>query len=93
MVNDKAFIFHVYIPWGKTLFRIPKSRSTVKVKVKYQGPRFRKKKKKNGGCGGIRFSQTQLVYFRFMVSKWGTICLSEVIMVFDSEISYQGYEK
>ena len=58
MVNDRAFIFHIYIPWGKTLSLVPKSRSSVKVKVKYQGHSFRKK---NEG-GGIRVSQTHVVY-------------------------------
>ena len=33
MVSDKAFIFLIYIPWGKTLSFVPKSRSSVKVKV------------------------------------------------------------
>ena len=42
MVSDRVFIFHIYIPWGKTLSIAPKSRSSVKVK--YQGHSFRKKK-------------------------------------------------
>ena len=57
MVSDRAFIFHIYISWGKTLPVVPKSRSSVKVKVKYQGHSFRK----NGRCGGIIVSETQLV--------------------------------
>ena len=46
MVSDRAFIFHVHIPWGKALSLVPKSmsshllRSNVKVTV------FEKKKKK-----------------------------------------------
>ena len=57
MVSDRAFIFHICIPWGKTLSLETKSRLSVKVKVKYQGHIFRK----NGHCGGISVSQTQLV--------------------------------
>ena len=57
---DRAFIFHIYIhiyiPLGKTLFLVPKSRSSVKVK--YQGHSFRN----NGRCGGISVSQTQFVH-------------------------------
>ena len=55
MVSDRAFIFHIYISWGKALSFVPKSGSHVKVK--YQGHRFGK----NGRCGGIRVSQTHLV--------------------------------
>ena len=40
IASDSAFTFHIYIPWGKTLSLVPKSRSSVKVKVKYQGHRF-----------------------------------------------------
>ena len=36
---------------------VPKSRSSVKVKIKYQGHSFRK----NGHCRGIIVSQKQLV--------------------------------
>ena len=43
MVSDRAFIFHTYISWGKSLSLLPKSRSSVKVKVKYQGHSFKKK--------------------------------------------------
>ena len=55
MVTDKAFIFHIYIPWGKTLSLVPKSRSSVKVKVKYQGQNFQKKKKKWPLLGAFMF--------------------------------------
>ena len=55
--DDTAFIFHIYIPWGKTLSLVPKSRSSIKVKVKCQGHCFQK----NGHCGVIRVSQTHLV--------------------------------
>ena len=43
MVSDIAFIFLIYIHWGKTFSLVPKSMSSGKVKVKYQGnkPRFR----------------------------------------------------
>ena len=54
MVSDRAFIFHIYIPWSKTLSLVPQPRSSVKVKVKYQGQSFRKK-------NGISVSQTQLI--------------------------------
>ena len=47
MVSDRAFILHIYIPWGKTLSLISKSRWCLKVK--YQGHSFWK----NGRCGGI----------------------------------------
>ena len=57
MVSDRAFIFHIFIPWGKALSSVPKSRSSVKVKVKYQGHSFLKK---NGRFGGIGVSQTHL---------------------------------
>ena len=42
MVSDRAFIFCIYIPWDKTLSLVPKSRSSVKVKVKYQGYKVKK---------------------------------------------------
>ena len=59
MVND--------FPWGKTLSLVPKSRSSIKVRVKYQGRSFRKNgrcggiRRKSGRCGGIQVSQTHLV--------------------------------
>ena len=62
LVNDRASILYIYIPFGKTLSLVPKSRSSVKVKVKYQGHSFRKN-------GGISVSQTQLVYYYFFVDK------------------------
>ena len=65
MVSDRAFIFHIYIPNGKTLSSVAQSRSSVKVKVKYQGHSFRL----NDHCGGISVSQTQLVYFDFFPIK------------------------
>ena len=43
MVSDRAFIVHIYIPLGKALSLVPKSRSSVKVMVKHQGHSFRKK--------------------------------------------------
>ena len=63
MVSDKAFIFNLSIPWGKTLF------FSNKVKVICQGhgqiSRSQFSKKKNGCCGGISVSQTQLVSHYF----------------------------
>ena len=44
MVTDRAFIFHMCIPYGKTSSPVLRSRSSVKVKVKYQGHSFLKKK-------------------------------------------------
>ena len=44
MVSHGAFIFHIYIPWGKTLSLVSKSR--LPVKVKYQ---------KNSQCGASVF--------------------------------------
>ena len=58
MVSDRAFVFHIYISWVKALSLVPKSRSSVKVKDRYQGHGFWK----NGHCWGIRVSQTDLVY-------------------------------
>ena len=43
MVSDTAFVFDLYIPWGKTISLVPKSRSSVKVNVEYQGNSFLKK--------------------------------------------------
>ena len=48
MVSDRTCILHKYIPWGNIISLVPKSRSSVKVKVTYQGHSFRK----NGRCGG-----------------------------------------
>ena len=45
MIHDRAFIFYIFIPRGKTLSLGSRSRSSVKVNVKYQG--HIKKKKKN----------------------------------------------
>ena len=56
MMSDRAFIFHIFIPWGKTLSLVPKSRSAVPVKVKNQG-QFSNKRP----LQGIRVSQTQLL--------------------------------
>ena len=35
MVTDRAFIFHMCIPCGKTFSSIYRSRSSVRVRVKY----------------------------------------------------------
>ena len=37
MVSDRAFIFHMCIPCGKTFYVVPKSKSSIMVSVKYQG--------------------------------------------------------
>ena len=58
MVTDRAFIFPICIPWGKTIYFVPKSRSSAKVKVKYQGQFLEKKCR----CGNISVSQIQLVF-------------------------------
>ena len=44
MVSDRASIFPLCIPWGKTfsLVHVPNSRSSSKIKVKYQGHNFHK---------------------------------------------------
>ena len=62
MVSDGAFIFHIYILWDKALISVPESRSSVKVK--YQGPSFRK----IGCCGGFCVSQRHLVSHCFYVN-------------------------
>ena len=46
MVSDGAFLFHMCIPCSKTFSLVIRSKSPVKVKVKYQGHIFKKKKKK-----------------------------------------------
>ena len=43
MVSVRPFIFHIYIPCGKTLSLVPKSRSSVKLMHRYQGHSSRKK--------------------------------------------------
>ena len=68
---DSAFIFHIYKSWGKALSLVPKSRSSDKVKVKYQDHSFRK----HGPCGGIRVSQTHLVFLLTLTSK-NNVCQS-----------------
>ena len=40
MVSDRDFIFHMCIPYGKTFPFVPRSKSSVKVKVKYQDQIF-----------------------------------------------------
>ena len=37
MVSDKAFIFRMCIPHGKTFYMVPLSESSLLVKAKYQG--------------------------------------------------------
>ena len=45
MVSDGAFLFHMCIPCSKTFSLVIRSKSPVKVKVKYQGHILKKKKK------------------------------------------------
>ena len=59
MVRDRDFIFHMYIPCGKTFSLVPRSISSVKVSVKYQG---HLKKNKNGPYGGIKFHKHSLLH-------------------------------
>ena len=54
MVSDRAFIFHIYIPWENPSL-VPKSGSWSNIKV----PVFWEK---NGHCRGINISQTKLVF-------------------------------
>ena len=71
MVSDRAFIFHihVYISWGKALSLVQKSRSSAKVKVKYQGHSFwKKKKKKNAVTGALVFHKHILFFNELHVS-------------------------
>ena len=48
----KAYLINMHLP-------VPRSRSSAKVKVKYNGLHF----SKNGRFGGIRVSQAHLVSF------------------------------
>ena len=57
MVSDRAFIFHISSLGVKHISSVPKSRSSIKFKVKYQG--YSILKKWPGGC--ISDSQTQIV--------------------------------
>ena len=60
MVSDTAFIFYMYILWGKTFSLVPESKPSVKVKVKYQGHSFLKKKKKKASLGALVFHKHSL---------------------------------
>ena len=72
MVSDRAFIFHKYIPLGKILFLVPKSRSSVKVSAKYQGHSFREKKKKPAVAGAFVFHKHILAFFYAFSFQWST---------------------
>ena len=50
------------IPCDETYLLVPSSRLSVKVQFKNQGHSFRK----NGCCGGISVSQTQVVAFKIV---------------------------
>ena len=56
MVSDRTFIFHIYIPWGKTLSLVTKSKTRSNIKVIVL-----KKKKRLLQGGGICVSQIHLV--------------------------------
>ena len=43
MASDRAFIFHMCIPWGKTISFVPRARSSIKVKVENQDYNLNKK--------------------------------------------------
>ena len=40
MVSDTAFIFHMHIPFAKTISLVSSSRSSASVNVKYRGKEF-----------------------------------------------------
>ena len=62
MVTDRAYIimFHMCIPCGKSFSSVPRSKSSVKAKVKYEGHNLQK----NGRNIGIYISQTFCSIFR-----------------------------
>ena len=57
MASDSAFIFHMCIPCGKNFSSEPSSRSSFKVKMKYQAQIF----KKNSCYMDIHVSKSHLV--------------------------------
>ena len=59
MVNGGAFIFHMCIPCGQTFSFVPWSRSSAKVKVKYQNHIFQKMA---GGGGALVFHEHFLLH-------------------------------
>ena len=62
LVRVMAFVFRMSVPCDKTFLLVPSSRSSVKVKVEYEGHRFFfLGGGGNGCCGGISVSQTHLV--------------------------------
>ena len=61
MVSDIAYIFHIYIPEGKSLSLVAMLKSSFKVEVKSQGHNFLI----NGRCGDSNVLQTHLVLFLF----------------------------
>ena len=75
MVSDRAFIFHICIPWGKTLSLVPKSRSSIEVKVKYQGDSFQKKK---WPLQGHLYFTDMSCYTRDIVIKYVFYALAQV---------------
>ena len=57
MTWHRTCIFCMWISCDQTLMMLPNSRSSLKVKIKYQGHSFLK----NSRCGGIHASQTHFV--------------------------------
>ena len=64
MVSDRANIFHMFIPWGKTFSLKSRSRSSVEVKVKYQCHNFQMSSR----CGGICVHK-QILFSKFEIHK------------------------
>ena len=64
MISDRPFLFHIYIPCGKTFYLVP--RSSVKVWIKYQGHIFLK----NGHYVRIKcFTNTAFVFNYFLLHR------------------------
>ena len=72
LVRLRAFIFHMSRPCDKTFMLVPSLRSSMKVKVKYQGHSFRK----NGRCGALLLHKHRLsllllfIYLFFFFCRW-----------------------
>ena len=66
MVTDTAFTFQMCIPSGKTFSLVPWSRSSVDVKVTYQGHIL----KKNGCFGALVFYKQSLSNLDIAPPRW-----------------------
>ena len=66
MVSDRAFTFHMCIPCGQTFSLVPRSRSCMNVKVKYQPPFF----KKNGCYRPLVFHKHILFACSYLEEEW-----------------------